>query len=287
MKLSAIVFALAAAAISTVSGYNMRQIDALNTKKYRVYLEKDDGTPISPFHDVPLRPDPSNNTVYNMVVEIPRGKNAKVEIDKETPLNPLYHDTNKHDELKYIANIYPHHGYPGNYGSIPQTWENPHVPYKKAGTKGGDNDPVDVIDIGMDSGYPGQVKQVKLLGGLLMIDDDFTDWKLIAIDINDERASRYNDISDVEENICKDIQHWYKVYKVPQGDDENKFGYNGDFQDSKAIEHLIQETHGYWELLINCTAKADDIKIENLTVEGSKNRISANSKVVKDCIKYS
>ena len=51
---------------------------------------------------------------------------------------------------------------------------------------------VDIIDISAESGFPGQIRQVKLLGGLLMIDDDATDWKVVAINVNDERANRYN-----------------------------------------------------------------------------------------------
>ena len=42
-------------------------------------VENADGIPISPWHDVPLHPG-SDNNVYNMIVEIPRGKNAKVEV---------------------------------------------------------------------------------------------------------------------------------------------------------------------------------------------------------------
>ena len=69
-------------------------------------------------------------------------------------------------------------------------------------TKGGDNDPVDVLDIGQQVGYPGQVKQVKLLGGLLMIDDDETDWKLIGIDITDQRAPHYNGNTRIKMIVC-------------------------------------------------------------------------------------
>ncbi|KAI8139974.1 inorganic pyrophosphatase [Fennellomyces sp. T-0311] len=266
-------------AVAGSTAYNVRQIGALNTEDYRVYLENDNGIPISPFHDVPLHPDPKNITVFNMIVEIPKGKNAKLEIDKETPFNPIYHDSNKKG-LRYIADIPPHKGYPGNYGSIPQTWENPHAPNKEIGTSGGDNDPVDIFEIGDASGYPGQVKQVKLLGGLLMIDDDLTDWKLFAIDINDKRALRYNDITDVEDDILKVFQHWYKVYKVPQGKGENKFAFGGKFQNRKYVEQLMVETHDYWQLLINGTTDSD-IETVNLSNQGTPNQVGPDSRQAK------
>ncbi|KAI9494610.1 inorganic pyrophosphatase [Zychaea mexicana] len=281
MKVSATFGILLAAAASSVFGaeYKLRQIGALNTEKFRVYLENENGVPISPFHDVPLHPDPKNATVYNMVVEIPRWKNAKLEIDREEPFNPIYHDTNKNG-LRYIANIFPFHGYPANYGSIPQTWEKPDVPHPDVHTKGGDNDPVDVLDIGQQVGYPGQVKQVKLLGGLLMIDDGETDWKLIAIDINDERAPHLNDINDIDDKLLADIKHWLTVYKMPQGKPENEFGYDGAYQNHKSIEKLMVETHGYWQMLINGTAKSE-IETVNLSVEGSPNNVDRKSKEVK------
>lgn len=74
---------------------------------------------------------------------------------------------------------------------MPQTWEDIYYVTPETGTTG-DNDPVDVLEIGQEVGYPGQIKQVKLLGGLLMLDDNETDWKLIALDINDKWAPHVN-----------------------------------------------------------------------------------------------
>ena len=50
-----------------------------------------DGTFISPFHDIPLWADKAN-ALAHMVVEIPRGQNAKLEICKDEPLNPIKQD---------------------------------------------------------------------------------------------------------------------------------------------------------------------------------------------------
>ena len=60
--------------------------------------------------------------------------------------------------LRYVANVYPQKGYPWNYGCIPQTWENPkHI---DANTKeGGDNDPIDVCEIGSRVPARGEVIQ--------------------------------------------------------------------------------------------------------------------------------
>jgi inorganic pyrophosphatase len=86
-----------------------------------------------------------------------------------------------------------------------QTWENPSHTDKHTNAKG-DNDPIDICDIserGMDSeiGFSllvckiGEVKQVKILGVMAMIDEGETDWKLIGIDVLDPAASQMSGLS--------------------------------------------------------------------------------------------
>lgn len=58
--------------------YSVRKVAAPNTLEHRVYIEKD-GVPVSPFHDVPLYAN-QEQTILNMVVEIPRWTNAKLEV---------------------------------------------------------------------------------------------------------------------------------------------------------------------------------------------------------------
>lgn len=65
----------------------------------------------------------------------------------------------------------------------------------------GDNDPVDVVEIGSKALPTGTVTKVKVLGILAMIDDGELDWKVIAIDAADPLASSLNDIVDVEKNL--------------------------------------------------------------------------------------
>lgn len=64
--------------MASSSGYAVRKNGAANTLEHRVYIEKD-GVPISPFHDIPLYAN-DQQTVLNMIVEIPRWTNAKLEV---------------------------------------------------------------------------------------------------------------------------------------------------------------------------------------------------------------
>ena len=54
-----------------------------------------------------------------------------------------------------------------NYGLIPQTWEDPR---DKLDGYGGDNDPLDIMEIGGVSFPVGSIVPVKVLGSLELID---------------------------------------------------------------------------------------------------------------------
>ena len=110
---------------------------------YRVFVSAD-GKRISPWHDLPIFPlsDGSREGKYlvTFVNEIPRGTTAKMEIATKETGNPIKQDVKKEKLRNYpFASLV-------NYGAIPQTWENPSIE-ALPGLKG-DNDPVDVCDIG-------------------------------------------------------------------------------------------------------------------------------------------
>lgn len=60
------------------SEFQPRKVGSLHTNDFRCYIEKD-GVPVSPFHDIPLYAN-EQQTILNMVVEIPRWSNAKLEV---------------------------------------------------------------------------------------------------------------------------------------------------------------------------------------------------------------
>lgn len=64
--------------MSGKSEYTVRKVGQPNTLEFRAYVEKD-GVPVSPFHDIPLYAN-EQKTILNMIVEIPRWTNAKLEV---------------------------------------------------------------------------------------------------------------------------------------------------------------------------------------------------------------
>ncbi|RHZ88504.1 hypothetical protein Glove_22g77 [Diversispora epigaea] len=266
----------------TMSEYTIRRNGAPNTTEHRIYIERT-GTIISPFHDIPLFANESK-TVLNYIVEIPRWTNAKMEITKDEPFNPIKQDMKK-GKLRYVRNCFPHHGYIWNYGAFPQTWEDPTQTHTETKAKG-DNDPLDVCEIGEQVGYTGQVKQVKVLGIMALLDEGETDWKVIVIDINDPLAKKLNDIEDVERHLpglIRATNEWFRIYKIPDGKPENQFAFSGEAKNKKYATEIIHETHEAWRRVINghipCKTDKYDVSIYNLTNDASSGKITPDNPI--------
>ena len=156
-----------------------------------------DGKTISPWHDVPLE---AGDGMYNFVCEIPKMTLKKMEVSlcaAGAPLcphsrrsrwvagvprahtcylswqvatkvegNPIMQDEKKGKARLYYGPIF------WNYGLLPQTWEDPNVKGDAdVGGAFGDDDPIDVVEIGASSQDMGAIVPVKPLGVLSMIDD--------------------------------------------------------------------------------------------------------------------
>ncbi|XP_072095212.1 inorganic pyrophosphatase-like [Mobula birostris] len=249
--------------------YRVEERGQVYTSSYKLYFRNAQGQLISPLHDIPLWASESQN-VFNMVVEVPRWTNAKMEIATKEPLNPIKQDVKK-GEMRFVANIFPYKGYIWNYGALPQTWEDP--THTDDLTKyRGDNDPIDVCEIGTKVYERGEVIQVKVLGTLAMIDEGETDWKIIAINIKDPDADKFNDIDDVRRlkpGYLEASVDWFRRYKVPDGKPENQFAFNGEFKDKDFAIKVIKSTHAFWKTLIMKTSPVGEINCTNTTVSDS------------------
>ncbi|RWA14608.1 hypothetical protein EKO27_g541 [Xylaria grammica] len=255
------------------SPYSVHKVAAPNTLEHRVYIEQD-GVPISPFHDIPLYAN-KEQTILNMVVEIPRWTNAKLEISKDELLNPIKQDVKK-GKLRFVRNCFPHKGYLWNYGAFPQTWEDPNYTHPETKAKG-DNDPLDVCEIGELVGYTGQVKQVKVLGVMALLDEEETDWKVIVVDINDPLAPKLNDVEDVERHLpglLRATNEWFRIYKIPDGKPENQFAFTGECKNKAYATDVIHECAEAWEKLITGKTQPGGISTTNLTVAHSPSRVT-------------
>jgi inorganic pyrophosphatase len=275
--------------------YEIVERGQLHTLNYRAYFRNvQTKTIVSPFHDIPLvneqytsSGDHQGSVIYNMIVEVPRWTNAKMEINKQLKLNPIVQDV-KSGKPRFVHNVFPYHGYLWNYGALPQTWEDPnHVDEDTKTT--GDNDPLDVCEIGTTLHATGSIVPVKIVGVLGLIDEGETDWKLIGIDIRDKLASQINDIDDIDKylpGLLEATRRWFKYYKVPTGKPPNKFALNEQYANRQYAQHVINETRKYWEKLANGETKVDE-KVCSIANTTLKNRGTINKQEAEKIVEES
>lgn len=257
---------------------------ALNTTQTKSVKEKSEST--SDFSSIEL----ANFDQVVAVVEIPQGSFAKLEMSKELPYNPIVQDVHKkkeHQPLRYLM-YEPEKGVPFHYGFIPRTFEDPLIVSSDTGCVG-DGDPLDVVFLdpnGLMCGQKncgnirssasseqlrGSAWSCKVLGVLPMIDEGETDWKVIVEPLEclplspssktasrksegcltaTPKLSKYQDISDVSQNVQDSLFHWFRYYKTCDGKPENSFAMNGNLQSAEFAAKVIKECALQYDLLV-------------------------------------
>ena len=222
------------------------------TKDYRVHVlakGEEDMTvaELSLWHDVPLVAEGGQKNLFNFICEIPKCTRKKFEVATTEGATPI-----KQDEKKGVLREFKKGDIFFNYGCFPRTWEDPRHVSKDTGYPG-DNDPLDVCEIGIRQIGTGQVRAVKVLGVLAMIDDDETDWKVVAIDVDDRWAPELNDVEDVERLLpgtISLIREWFRTYKIPDGKPPNKFALEERCMPRAYAHGVIRDTHAAYRDLL-------------------------------------
>jgi inorganic pyrophosphatase len=142
------------------------------------------------WHDIPLGDNVPEE--INAIIEIPKGSNNKYEIDKATGLIKL-------DRANYTAASFPY-----DYGFAPQTlWE--------------DGDPLDLIVLTTYPLFPGILVAVRPVAVIEMIDNGESDFKVIAVPVEDKRWEDVHDLGDLNKHMVKEFQHFLESYKALKG----------------------------------------------------------------------
>jgi len=207
--------------------------------------------------------------------EIPKFTRKKYEIATDEDFTPIKQDTKKGvlREFKKGDIFF-------NYGCFPQTWEDPTFVHPDADGCRGDNDPVDVCEIGARICGVGGVRPVKVLGVLMMIDEGEADWKIITIDKDDKWAPFMNDIEDVEEQLpglLDAIREWYRTYKIPDGKPPNTFGLDERFMNKAYAMTVIDECNHAWKDLVSGEKERNMSADLGEEVKGLVRKLSKNS----------
>ncbi|MFZ2556038.1 MAG: inorganic diphosphatase [Minisyncoccia bacterium] len=142
------------------------------------------------WHDIPLGEDAPNE--INVIIEVPKGSPNKYEIDKETGLIKL-------DRANYSAATFP-----SEYGFAPQTlWE--------------DGDALDVVVLATFPIPTGILVKVRPVAIMEMIDTGESDYKVIAVPVDDKRWEDVHDLADINKHTLKEVQHFFETYKALKG----------------------------------------------------------------------
>ena len=124
----------------------------------------------------------------------------------------------------------------------------------------GDNDPLDVLEIGSHVATVGEAYPVKVLGALGMMDgggdgEEFEmDWKIITVRATDPLASTVDDLSTAPKEVLDfvhELMVWFRDYKIPDGKPANRFTNDGLPYGRDTALRVIQETNSHWKSLLS------------------------------------
>ncbi len=136
--------------------------------------------------DVPVGDKPPK--LLNMVIEVVSGSRDKYEYSSEWESFVL-------DRIIPSSVVFP-----VEYGFVPQTWFD-------------DNDPLDIMVLSFEPLEVGCIVKVRVIGALIIEDEEGIDAKILSVLVNDARFEGYNDIADVHPHQLKEIQEFFETYK--------------------------------------------------------------------------
>lgn len=137
---------------------------------------------------------PGNNIprVVNAIVEIPKGRRNKFEVDKKSGLIRL-------DRYLFASSHYP-----GDYGFIPQTLAE-------------DGDPLDVLVMVNEPTFSGCLIETRVIGLFKMKDNGQNDYKVLGVPHTDPLFAGYHELNHVPSHFLKEVAHFFATYKQLEG----------------------------------------------------------------------
>ena len=131
-------------------------------------------------------------SAVNAIVEIPKGRRSKFEVDKDTGLMRL-------DRYLYSSSHYP-----GDYGFIPQTLAE-------------DGDNLDILVMVNEPTFCGCLIQARVIGLFKMTDRGLHDYKVLAVPSTDPLFAEFTDLDDVPKHYLREVEHFFATYKQLEG----------------------------------------------------------------------
>jgi len=126
--------------------------------------------------------------LLNMVIEVVSGSRDKYEYNAKWGAFVL-------DRIIPSSVVFP-----VEYGFVPQTWYD-------------DEDPLDIMAMSFEPLEVGCIVKVRVIGALVIEDEEGPDTKILSVLVNDRRFEGYHDISDIHKHELTEIQEFFETYK--------------------------------------------------------------------------
>ena len=136
--------------------------------------------------DIPTGDKPPE--LLNMVIEVVSGSRDKYEYNLKWEAFVL-------DRIIPSSVVFP-----VEYGFVPQTWFD-------------DQDPLDIMVMSFEPLQVGCIVKVRVIGALIIEDEEGLDAKILSVLVNDLRFEGYKDISDIHKHELTEIQEFFETYK--------------------------------------------------------------------------
>lgn len=183
-----------------------------------------------PWHGIDLGPNPPK--VVHAYIELTPFDLVKYEVDKITGY--LQADRPQRSSSQP----------PTLYGFIPRTYCGQSVGAHSQSVKTGDGDPLDICVISERPISKSEiVLNVRVVGGLRMIDHAAADDKIIGVLDNDPFWKNANDITDLPPVLVERLRHYFSYYKLIPGEESQTFVETvyGEKEACEIIEAAIQD----------------------------------------------
>ena len=144
-------------------------------------------------------------------VEIPAGSRNKYEWDDAT--GSIFLD----------RRLFTSTSYPADYGFI-------------EGTLGGDGDPLDALVLAGDPTFPGCRIRAWPIGLFHMTDEKGPDEKIICVSARDAFWGKYEQLSELDDSLLNEIEHFFRVYKELESDKVATRGFAGRAEAERVID---------------------------------------------------
>ncbi len=154
-------------------------------------------------------------SVVNVIVEIPKGRRNKFELDKNLGVFKL-------DRYLYSSSFYP-----GDYGLVPQTLAE-------------DNDPLDALVMVNEPTFPGCLIEARVVGIFRMQDNGKNDFKLLCVPHHDPLFGDILELDDVPHHFLREVEHFFATYKQLEGVDVTTDGWDSRQAGIQEVKASVQ-----------------------------------------------